>query len=211
MKAGKLANVFAALEPEGGESKARRQSRSRRTSSGDAATPAQAPGGAPVVDGSAATLGGLQPGEAAGEPGGQDPDTDGQWQPMVPRHSRHRSSSTGGSTGNLQAQLSAWSEALLAAADSVKAELEAQQGRRGTVPASAPPPAAPTSTPPRHRAAEHSASLEACQAATRQVRPARDKGRTPGEIPLCWLPFIRSRLRLNHGPALQPGQPTPRV
>jgi hypothetical protein len=191
MKAGKLANAFAALEPEDG-ARQRRPSRSRRTSSpatpADAAT--QAPGGANGALAAAATHGEPQHGEAAGEPGGQDPDA-GDWQPMVPRHSRHRSSSTGGSTGNLLSQLSAGSEALLAAADVVKAESEGQQ-RLGAAPAASPPPPTPSSPAPCQRVAEHTASLEACQAATRQVRP--DEGGGACNFQPCSV-FIRSCLR----------------
>ena len=206
MKAGKLANAFAALEPEDGAAREKRKpSRSRRTSSpatpADAAT--QAPGGANGADASAATLGGPQHGEPAGEPGAQDPDG-GDWQPMVPRHSRHRSSSTGGSTGNLLSQLSAGSEALVAAADSVKAESEGQQQRVGNAPAASPPPAAPTSPVPRQQGAEHTASLEACQAATRQVRPDSGGANRGSEPPLGGLLFAPARGPLRSGSSACP-------
>ena len=93
----KLGNAFAVLVPESDELQQRKQRPARRRSSS----------GASAADAAAAHASGASGADAAppvngfgGEAEANAGEEEG-WQSTVPRHSRHRSSSLGGSHGNL--------------------------------------------------------------------------------------------------------------
>jgi hypothetical protein len=103
----KLGNAFAVLVPESDELQQRKQRPARRRSSS----------GASAADAAAAHASGASGADAAppvngfgGEAEANAGEEEG-WQSTVPRHSRHRSSSLGGSHGNLTSQLSIGTDA----------------------------------------------------------------------------------------------------
>jgi len=103
----KLGNAFAVLVPESDEQQQRKQRPARRRSSSGASAADAAAAHASVASGADAAppvngFGGEAEANAGEEEG---------WQSTVPRHSRHRSSSLGGSHGNLTSQLSIGTDA----------------------------------------------------------------------------------------------------